>query len=127
MSPDELAQIEARVKAAERMVTDLCKYEGEAGNRRWIMSIPARPDYDPDLVIAAALTDTLALLAAYRTLEAETADARRLGASIAKAQAAGYAAGIEAAAKVVSDSTKPRSLIRKWLLLEFNRLTRGQP
>lgn len=33
-----------------QMIDDLCH-----GRRKWMMSIPAQPDYDPDLVIAVAL------------------------------------------------------------------------
>lgn len=44
--------IRERLKAAHTMVSDLCH-----GRRDWVMSIPARPDYDPDLVIGAALSD----------------------------------------------------------------------
>lgn len=50
--PDTLSRLLTRGRA---MVRDLCKREGEPGWRRWTMSIPARPDHDPDLVIAAAL------------------------------------------------------------------------
>ena len=39
-----------RINRAHRMVSALCKQE-----RKWIMSIPARPDYDPDLVITDGL------------------------------------------------------------------------
>ena len=47
-----------RYEAARQMVRDLC-------NRRrdWMMSIPARPDYDPDLVIDASLNDVPKLVA----------------------------------------------------------------
>jgi len=37
------------------MVFALCQPLGTAGKREWTMSIPARPDHDPDLVIADAL------------------------------------------------------------------------
>ena len=36
--------------AAWQIVNDLC-----AGKKRWVMSVPAEPDRDPDLVIGAAL------------------------------------------------------------------------
>lgn len=45
----------AKIVQAQHMVRDLCKPKGEPGAREWIMSIPARPDSDPDLVISAAL------------------------------------------------------------------------
>ena len=58
-----LAQTKARIKAAEQMVYDLCN-----GKRRWIMSVPAQPESDPDLVIAMALRESEAAISA---LEAE--------------------------------------------------------
>lgn len=48
-------QAREREAAARAMVRALCTPRGEAGAREWVMSIPARPDHDPDLVIAAAL------------------------------------------------------------------------
>jgi hypothetical protein len=41
--------------AAEAMIHSLCIPPGSPGHRDWVMSIPARPNYDPDLVIANAL------------------------------------------------------------------------
>lgn len=49
------ADWKTKIDAAHRMVTALCQPRGSAGTREWVMSIPARPDYDPDLVIAAGL------------------------------------------------------------------------
>jgi hypothetical protein len=40
---------------AQAMVRALCLRRGEEGARDWTMSIPARPYYDPDLVIGGAL------------------------------------------------------------------------
>jgi hypothetical protein len=40
----------AVIRRAHDMVSALCD-----GSRDWIMSIPARPDHDPDLVIGEAL------------------------------------------------------------------------
>ena len=59
LRPDEIdpAAVRQRCEAAMQMVSDLCD-----GKRNWMMSIPARPDYDPDLVIAAALADIPKLL-----------------------------------------------------------------
>jgi hypothetical protein len=51
-------QLDAEYLAARQMVSDLCNQR-----RDWVMSIPARPDYDPDLVIARALDDLHAELA----------------------------------------------------------------
>lgn len=61
LRPDEIdaAAVRSRCEAAMQMVGDLC-----TGKRNWLMSIPARPDYDPDLVIAAALADIPKLLEA---------------------------------------------------------------
>lgn len=39
-----------KIAAASAMVAALCE-----GNRQWFMSIPARVDHDPDLVISNAL------------------------------------------------------------------------
>lgn len=45
----------AKIDRALDMVAALCKPRGAPDKREWIMSIPARPDYDPDIVIADAL------------------------------------------------------------------------
>ena len=37
------------------MVHALCQPKNSQRARDWVMSVPARPDYDPDLVIAAGL------------------------------------------------------------------------
>lgn len=44
-----------KVRAAHDMVSALCKPRGSKGSRDWTMSIPARPDHDPDLVITSGL------------------------------------------------------------------------
>jgi hypothetical protein len=62
----DLDAIEARIKAADEMVAALNRPRYTAGAREWLMSIPARPDHDPDLVIAAALGDAYKMLAALR-------------------------------------------------------------
>lgn len=61
LRPDEIdaAAVRVRCEAAMQVVSDLC-----TGKRNWMMSIPARPDYDPDLVISAALADIPKLLEA---------------------------------------------------------------
>jgi len=46
---------EQKIEAAYEMVFALCQPRGTSGAREWMMSIPARPDYDPDMVIAAGL------------------------------------------------------------------------
>ena len=58
---------EEKIVSALRMVSDLCDKR-----REWTMSIPARPDYDPDLVIADAL------YTAKYELSAARAEAERL-------------------------------------------------
>ena len=45
------------IDAAMAMVNDLCQ-----GRKKWIMSIPARPDVDPDLVITTALVKAKAFV-----------------------------------------------------------------
>lgn len=45
----------AMIDRALAMVEALCRPRGTAGAREWEMSIPARADRDPDLVIADAL------------------------------------------------------------------------
>jgi len=50
-----------KIETAQKMIGDLCH-----GGRKWTMSIPARPDYDPDLVISAALAAANAELARLR-------------------------------------------------------------
>lgn len=74
--PLDLDAIEAKNRAAQQMVFDLCKREGEPGRRRWEMSIPARADHDPDLIIMAGLWGMDALVARVRELEAAIQTAR---------------------------------------------------
>lgn len=71
MDEEELAAIERRELRASDMVASLCTPRGMAGAREWRMSIPARPDHDPDLVIAASLRDVLKLVAEVRRLRAD--------------------------------------------------------
>jgi hypothetical protein len=63
----------ARIECAQQVVTDLCE-----GRRSWVMGIPARPDYDPDLVIGRALDDAQKALraAGARAAHAEAEAAR---------------------------------------------------
>lgn len=58
----DLDVIQGRADKADNLVSALCRPKGILGSRSWIMSIPARPDYDPDLVISAALKDIPDLL-----------------------------------------------------------------
>ena len=50
-----MSDVKRKIDNAIKLVSDLCKPLGSAGAREWIMSIPARPDYDPDIVISDAL------------------------------------------------------------------------
>lgn len=45
-----MSDVLAKIERANAMIRALCE-----GEREWIMRIPAQPDYDPDLVIGAAL------------------------------------------------------------------------
>lgn len=45
------------LEKAHDMVSDLCD-----GKRKWMMSIPAQPDHDPDLVIGLALHKAIAYI-----------------------------------------------------------------
>lgn len=58
LDPEREAAIRARLVKAHEVVSDLCH-----GRRRWTMSVPAREDHDPDLLVGAALRDADALLA----------------------------------------------------------------
>lgn len=72
-----------KVKAAHYMVSALCKPRGSEGSREWVMSIPARFDYDPDLVISAGLSaaeSRIAELEAWKAdLTSKVAAAQKLG------------------------------------------------
>lgn len=67
MNYDEVKQ---SIEKAHQMINDLCHQR-----RSWVMSIPARPDYDPDLVIGKALRDAEELI---KQLERELDEARGL-------------------------------------------------
>ena len=67
----EIKQIQQRHEAACQVVNELC-----SGDRKWLMSIPARPEYDPDLLISASLNDIPALLEEIKKLEKELWDMR---------------------------------------------------
>jgi len=60
-----------KLDAAQDMVTALCKPPGSKGAREWVMSIPARPDYDPDLVISDALYSASRRICELEEVEAE--------------------------------------------------------
>ena len=44
--------VEQRIALAHRYIAELCQ-----GKRKWVMSIPARPDEDVDLVICGVIRD----------------------------------------------------------------------
>lgn len=77
-----------KVDAAYDMVHALCQPRGSEGSRQWIMSIPAREDYDPDLVITSGLNS------AAKEIHALTAERDRLAAEISATNAA-YATLLE--------------------------------
>lgn len=58
-------EIKQRYEAATDMVSDLCN-----GRKKWIMSVPAEADRDPDLVISHSLHDISDLLAEIDRLKA---------------------------------------------------------
>lgn len=66
----DLAAVLARHRAANAMIDALCEPRGTPGAREWLLSVPARPDQDPDLVIGAALNDIPRLVAYLLPLEA---------------------------------------------------------
>lgn len=63
-----LEAVKQRYEKAMDMVCALCLPKGAPGARQWLMSIPARPDYDPDLVISASLKDIRVLCLAAEEL-----------------------------------------------------------
>ncbi len=62
----EMVEAFSKIDKAIDMVHALCQPKGSDGARQWVMSIPARPDYDPDIVIADALQEAKAAIAAIR-------------------------------------------------------------
>lgn len=72
-------ELRAKIEKAKQVVRELC-----AGSRRWTMSIPARPDDDPDLVIVDALNAALDLLAPQRAEETATGRTVSLDEAIAQ-------------------------------------------
>ena len=66
MTEEELQGIEAQIQRAQSMVSALCLPRGSEGSREWVMSIPARPDHDPDLVVGGGLRGKERLIAEVR-------------------------------------------------------------
>ncbi len=63
----DLEAIKQRKAAADAEIGALCE------GKRWRMSIPARPDYDSDLLISAALQDVPSLIAEVERLRSAAA------------------------------------------------------
>lgn len=53
----DIEAVQSRHDAARKMVNALCKPRGTEGAKEWVMRIPAEPEYDPDLVIGASVSD----------------------------------------------------------------------
>jgi hypothetical protein len=75
MTDPDIPAIRERAEAAQNMISALCTPKGSEGARDWIMSIPARPDHDPDIVISASLADIRPLLA---LVDKQAAEIKRL-------------------------------------------------
>ena len=69
MTGTRLLELEKRLSRAHAMVSRLCK-----GEAKWTMSVPARPDEDPDLVIDQGLRAGDELLAEMKRLKLEMAE-----------------------------------------------------
>src|SRR5690606_31231705 len=82
-----------RYEKACQMVADLCKPKTHPEHRDWAMSVPARPDYDPALVIRDSLEDIPT-----PPERLETAEAR---AERGEAELARLRSGVEAAEALV--------------------------
>jgi len=72
----DLEALKADYEKARQTISDLCHQR-----KRWIMSIPARPDYDPDLLIGAAIGHGKTLIDEVERLRWELAKAKRIGAA----------------------------------------------
>lgn len=59
----DLDAIDQRLDAAREELSALCH-----GGKRWLMTIPANPREDSDLIIGAALRDAHKMLVALRSL-----------------------------------------------------------
>lgn len=57
MSELSREEVIRKIGDAVKLVGELC-----SGGRKWTMSVPARPDYDPDLIIGGALDAALRAL-----------------------------------------------------------------
>jgi hypothetical protein len=73
---DEMREWERKYEAAMEMISNLCRRQTDPKYREWIMSIPARPDHDPDLVIGEALRAMKKEIVAGRAAEEALAELR---------------------------------------------------
>lgn len=72
MDIKRLTEIEERCEKADKVVNELCQ-----GTRKWVMSVPANFERDPDLVIGNSLRDCRELSHYCRSLRAEAAELAR--------------------------------------------------
>ncbi len=103
----EITAAHDRLRNANQIVSDLCKPRKHPERRDWVMSIPARRDHDPDLVIGDALLDAKRTLAALEIAVAALEQYQTVDDALVK-----FTAGF--AAK--PDTTDPRSIARKALV-----------
>lgn len=61
--PIDLSLIRAHVQAARQIIWDL-----NAGSRQWLLSVPARPGIDPDLVMSEVLSDAELMATTLQTI-----------------------------------------------------------
>lgn len=83
LSSAELPQVLERWQAASDMIHNLCRRRDDPLAREWMMSIPARPDYDPDLVIHDSLKDIPCLVALLQQRQPERESVAPVGWSVA--------------------------------------------
>jgi hypothetical protein len=89
-----------KIRRAMDMVSALCN-----GSREWIMSIPARVDHDPDIVISEALREAREYIATL-TRERDEAREEREGAYRERNQVVAWASRLSIAAGYVVRVTK---------------------
>lgn len=71
LSHERIADIAAKV---ERAHTEICEVASEGARHRFLMSIPANPARDTDLIVSEALKGAEDLLAEVDRLKAELAE-----------------------------------------------------
>lgn len=118
LPPERVTQIEEQLEAAWEMIRALCTPTYAPNHREWRMSIPVRPNYDPDVVIGTALRGLREVLAERREREkvlpeltATVADhAKRL--AVAEKTLGERIAQLEALLE--SADTRAREAVRRW-------------